>query len=374
MDKPKRFFECLLPETVCNLECSYCYVIQENRRAMKLAELKYSPEHIAKALRKERVGGVCWISICGAGETLAQKECVDIVRLLLKEGHYINITTNGTLSNRYDALIEKCGSDVKHLHLAFSLHYVELIKRNMLDTFFANVKKMRSAGASILVQLNLCDEYVPYIDEIKDICKSKVGAYPQIALTRDESVMPMKIMTSGSDEEYIRNGERFDSPLFRFTCKNFNVKRKEFCYAGDWSGCLNLATGWLTKCYQNPKGQNIFEDLDKPIDFKAVGTKCRHHYCVNSSHFLALGVIPDIKAPTYAQLRNRPEANWYTKEMEAFLNSKLFETNDRHSKVYEYLHRYLPADERGELLSGKQTVVHMFPKTYRIYRKLFRDK
>lgn len=53
----KRFFECLIPVTVCNLKCSYCYVIQRDYRNMKLAEFKYTPEHIGKCLTKERLGG-----------------------------------------------------------------------------------------------------------------------------------------------------------------------------------------------------------------------------------------------------------------------------------------------------------------------------
>lgn len=372
MDKPKRFFECLLPVTVCNLECSYCYVIQENRRAMKMAELRYSPEHIAKALRPERVGGTCWISICGAGETLAQKECTDIVMHLLNEGHYVNITTNGTLTKKFDELIEKCGDKINHLHLSFSLHYVELKKKHLLDSFFKNVKKMRSAGASILVQINLCDEYVPYIDEIKEICKKEVGAYPQVALTRDESVRPMKILTQYGDKQYYENGEKFDSPLFRFTCKNFNVQRKEYCYAGEWSGVLNLQTGWLTKCYANPKGQNIFDDIDKPIEFSAVGTRCQHLYCVNSSHFMSLGVIPSIESPTYSELRNRKEAGWYTPEMESFLNRKLEEKNKRRSHIVEYCDRFLPAGNDGEILGLKQVLAHTFPNLHKIYKKIFK--
>ena len=95
----KRFFECLMPVTVCNLKCSYCYVIQRNYRNMKLAELKYTPEHIGKCLTKERLGGECFFSICGAGETLAQPETLRIAKELLKNGHIVYITTNGTLNN-----------------------------------------------------------------------------------------------------------------------------------------------------------------------------------------------------------------------------------------------------------------------------------
>ena len=94
MPKIKRFIECLLPVTACNLKCEYCYVIQENRRSGKIPKLKYSPQHMAKALSKERLGGVCYISICGAGETLLPRYIVEIVYELLKEGHYVNITNN----------------------------------------------------------------------------------------------------------------------------------------------------------------------------------------------------------------------------------------------------------------------------------------
>lgn len=334
MDKPVRFFECLIPVTICNLECSYCYVIQENNRTMKLSQLDYPPEIIAKALRKERVGGTCFFSICGSGETLMQKEVVSIVKLLLQEGHYVNITTNGTLTNRFDEIISECPDNIQHLHISFSFHYIELKKKNLLDTFFSNIKKMKSAGASFLLQMNLCDDYIPYIDEIKEIAKKETGAYPQVALTRDESARPMQIMSKLTDAEYYAHGDKFNSPLFDFTYKNFNVKRNEFCYAGDWSFVLNLQTGCLKKCYANDEDmQNIFKDVNSPINFNAVGNNCKNLYCVNSSHFMSLGIIPEIKTPTYAALRNRKNAGWYNTEMEEFLSSKLSDSHKQYSPI-----------------------------------------
>ena len=323
MDKPVRFFECLIPVSVCNLKCPYCYVIQENRRKMQYANLKYSPEYIAKALSKQRLGGTCWISICGAGETLCQKELIPIVKLLLEEGHYINITTNGTLTKRFKELINECKEYTKHLHFSFSFHYTELLRLNLLDIFFNNIDFVRNNGCSFLLQINLCDEYIPFIDEIKRLSLERVGAYPQVAVTRNETTQPISIMTSLLDEEYMKIGKSFNSPLLDFTYKNFNVKRREFCYAGDWSGVLNLETGWLSKCYMNSEGQNIFDNIEKPIKFEAVGKNCKNIYCVNSSHFMSLGVIPSIMCPTYAQLRNRYDAKWYTEEMNSFLNCKL---------------------------------------------------
>lgn len=328
MAQLKRFFECLLPVTVCNLRCPYCYIIQENRRKMEIPPLQYTPEQIAYALRPERVGGTCWISICGAGETLIQPECIDIVSLLLEKGHFINITTNGTQTKKFEQLIEKCGENIKHLHLSFSLHYTELVRLHLLDCFFDNVDRMKHAGASILVQFNLCDEYLPHLDEIKRICLERIGALPQVALTRDESTRPMKIHSKLTDEQYYEYGKQFNSPLFDFTYANFNKERTEFCYAGDWSGTLNLQTGILRKCYANYDGaQNIFENPEEDIDFEAVGRNCRHLYCINSSHFMSLGVIPTVTTPSYGALRNRPTAAWYTPEMESFLNTRLYDNN-----------------------------------------------
>lgn len=297
---------------------------------MKMAKMQYSPEHIALAMTKERLGGTCLISICGAGETLVQPEVAEIAGLLVQEGHYVNITTNGTQTKQFDRLINLCKDAISRLHISFSLHYLELKRRGLLDQFFSNVEKMRKAGASILLQMNLCDAYIPYVDEIKKISKDRVGAYPQIALTRDESSTPYKVY-SKDPENYISVGKSFNSPLFDFTLRNFNKKRNEFCYAGEWSGVLDLSTGILRKCYFSNEGVNIFSDLNAPVCLTPVGTECKTSYCVNSSHFMSLGVIPNVQTPSYGSLRNRPEAEWQTQEMKAFLSSRLYDSNKQYT-------------------------------------------
>ena len=337
MDKINRFLECLVPVTACNLKCNYCYVIQEGRRKNEMPKFKYSPEHIGRSLNKKRLGGTAYISICGAGETLIPKEMPSIIIEILKQGHYVNVTTNGTLTERFKEIISMPKDLLKRLHFAFSLHYNELKRINSLETFFANVKMVKEAGCSFLVQLNLCDEYMPYIDEIKEICLKEVGAFPQIAATRKEDFsdndQKFQLHTELSDEDYKKQGEKFESPLFDFTMKNFLTKRNEFCYAGDWSLLLNLQTGDIKKCYAEPEHQNIYEDIDAPIKFEAIGNNCKCKYCVNSSHFMSLGIIPDIKTPSYAELRNREDANWYNSEMKEFLNSKFNESNKEYSKI-----------------------------------------
>ena len=49
---------------------------------------------------------------------------------------------------------------------------------------------------------------------------------------------------------------------------------------------------------------------------------------------MSLGVIPELDTPTYGELRNRKEANWYVSdEIKEALNSKLKETNKEYSKL-----------------------------------------
>ena len=78
MEKIKKFFECLLPESVCNLKCEYCYVIQRADNKQVIPKLNYSIDTIGKALTKERLGGTCYFSICGSGETLVPEYTLKI--------------------------------------------------------------------------------------------------------------------------------------------------------------------------------------------------------------------------------------------------------------------------------------------------------
>ena len=66
----KRFIDCYIPVTQCNLKCHYCYISQLDAFQKKPADFRYSPEHIGKALSMERMQGPCVFNLCGGGETL----------------------------------------------------------------------------------------------------------------------------------------------------------------------------------------------------------------------------------------------------------------------------------------------------------------
>ena len=180
----KRFIECLVPDSFCNFKCSYCYVQQQARKTKKREFSQYKPSYIAKALSPERLGGVSYINITGLGETLIQEFVVRVVHEILKTGNYVNITTNGTLDKRFDQLLDFDKILLTHLNVSFSCHILELKKHKMLNRFFNNIRKVRDAGCSFVLQINLVDEYQPYWEEIKDLALKNVGALPSCFDTR----------------------------------------------------------------------------------------------------------------------------------------------------------------------------------------------
>lgn len=329
--KIKRFIECLIPFSVCNFRCEYCYVVQQKRNNNPNDGFNFPMESVAKCLTRQRLGGVCYFNLCALGETLLCKQTVMLAELLLREGHFVNITTNGTITKSFDALFRLEPFLLQRLGFSFSFHYLELLRSGLLQTFWDNIENAKRNGCSILVQFNMYDGYIPHLETMKQLCLAHVGAPPQIAATRLHGENSLCLHTALSRSEYTALGNGFNSELFKFTMQNFMKKNKFFCYAGDWSLILNIGTGEASRCYGMPPFQNIFVDPAEAIRFDAVGYACNMPYCVNSSHFKALGITPSEEGPTYAQLRNRSEAGWYNDTMRDFLSTKLQQSNAEYS-------------------------------------------
>ena len=168
-----------------------------------------------------------------------------------------------------------------------------------------------------------------------------VGAVCHITIARDErDPEKLPILTSLPRDEYEKTWKTFNSPLFDYKLTIFEQKRKEFCYAGDWSFCLNLGTGIMSQCYRSYTSHNIFEDVSKPIPFKAIGKHCKEHHCYNGHSFIVLGDIPELDAPTYTELRNRTctdGSEWLKPEMKHFMSTKLFQSNKEYSAFEKFL-------------------------------------
>lgn len=333
MDRIKRFLDIYIPTETCNLRCNYCYITQKRKFNNRVAEFKYSTDIIKKALSMERLGGKCLINLCAGGETLLADSVIDIVKALLEEGHYVMVVTNGTLSKRFDEIIELDSKLLNRLFFKFSFHYLELKNKNMLKKYFENIEKVKSHGCSFTVEMTPSDELIPYIDEVKKVCLENLGTLCHITIARDDRTNGIEILSKYSFDEYKNIWNTFDSEFFNFKYKIFYKKRNEFCYAGDWSAYIDLGTGDMRQCYCGKVLDNIYKNIDSKLRFKAIGYRCKLAHCYNGHAFLTIGTIPELETPTYAEIRDRKDINgdmWLKNDMKIFMSQKLKDNN------YEY--------------------------------------
>lgn len=335
MDKIKRLINCHVNVTACNFRCEYCYIATRKKERNRLPEFKYTPEYIGRAFSKKRIGGVCLFNICGSGETLIPKEVPQIIIEILKQGHYVEVVTNGTLTERIKEILRKDKKLMKRLEFKMSFHYLELKKHGLIDIYFENINLIKAAGASFSVEITPCDTLIPYIEEIKELCKEKTGAFPHITIARDDATKGKRLLSKLPKDEYKKIWDTFESPMFQFKWETFGVKRQEYCYAGDWSIFVDLETGIARQCYCSRFEQNIFENIKNPIIFLPIGKYCTEPHCYNAHAFMTLGNIPQVKSKiTYAEIRNRicvDGTEWLQPQFKKFISGHFYENNKQYS-------------------------------------------
>jgi organic radical activating enzyme len=338
MEKIHKLILGLIPNQKCNFKCEYCYISQL-KSWDEPEKMKYSPEHIAKSLSKERLGGISLINLTGNGETLLQPEIADIIKALLNEGHFVEVVTNGTITKRINEILNQPDENLTRLFFKLSFHYKELKRLNLLNQFFDNVRKIKESGASFTLELMAYDSIENDIEDIKKVCLENVGAVCQATIGRNDKEKS-SLLSSHSKNEYHKIWEQLESPMLDFKMDMLGIKRKEFCYAGAWSMFVNMYTGEAQPCYRQPYNQNVF-DLSKPILFEPVGHFCSRPYCINSHAHLTWGLIPELKVPEYEKMRNRTAidgSEWLSKKCKDFFNTKLYETNKEFSTSKKFIY------------------------------------
>lgn len=369
MEKMKRFIDVWVPVTTCTLRCHYCYITHNRLFGGPLPKFKYDVDTFRKGLSQKRLGGVCMINFCGGGETLLPPEMPSYIRAMLEEGHYVMVVTNATVNRAFDEISKFPKELLERLFFKFSYHYMELKQKNLLDRFFGNIHKVVDAGASFTLEATPSDELLPFIEEMKALAVKEVGAVNHVTVGRDEhdrSIIP--ILTKMSPEEYKRTWSTFKSEFFDYKFSIFSQKRTEFCYAGDWTLFLNMGTGDLHQCYCSLWSQNIFDDVEKPIEFKAIGHYCQQPHCYNGHAFLTFGAIPELNAPTYAVIRNRVCENgseWLRPKMKAFMEQRLKYANEEYSNEKKEL-----IDEEMAKLEKKKRRKEFVKKTKNRVKKI----
>lgn len=337
MGKIKRYLDCHIPISTCNLRCSYCYIAQQERFFNRPPKVFHTLEEEKKAFSQERIGGPCLINLCAGGETLLYPDIVGLVRVILENGHYVMVVTNGLLTKKIEELLELEEGLRSRLFFKFSFHYLELKRLDLFEQYFDNIRKVRMAGASFTCELTPCDEEIEFIDDIKKKCMDNLGALPQVTIARSDIDPQQRIphLSKLPFDKYIETWKVFDSELFNEKIKFFYEKRTEFCYAGDWSLFVNLESGGITPCNCG-KRLGDFYDFSKPIKFRAIGNNCELAHCFNGHSWLSLGDIPEFEIKTYADLRNRKcldGTEWLNSTIKEAFESKLVDSNVEYSRI-----------------------------------------
>ncbi len=349
-----KYIHAIQPGTICNLNCSYCYV-QKLKDKGQPATFDYPVEHMIKALSKERVGGTAFITYVGGGETLIPPESIQLIRGLLENGHLVNVTSNIVYSPGIDALLEFPRDLLDRLSFTCSLHYVSLIERNKKEEFINSLNKFKQHDISYHVNMTIGEDYLPYLDEIKQWCLDEIGFLPTVtfAVDADNGWRRYPLFTYELVKEI--TDKFLNSSVATFEEYFGREYRKEFCYIGDWGFILNLQTGNISACFQSPTTQNIFENLSEPIKYEAVGTCCAT-YCTMGPAFQAFGFLPDFDYvfPTYYGMYK--DKMYVGGDFKEYLNNKLSETNKKYSflkKMYIKYKRYSSKEYRERIKQAK---------------------
>lgn len=336
MDKIKRIILFNVPMSICNFRCSYCYLSHRDECYQnQQAEFKYSPEHVAQALSPNRLGGLAYINFCAEGETLLTKDIDRYIYELVKQGHYIEIVTNATVTPVIEQILSWDRELLQRIEFKCSFHYLELVKKGWLDRFATNVNKIWNAGCSANVEITPSDELIPYIEEVKKFSIEKFGALPHLSIARNDKTEKVEYLTGLTLDKYDEIWSQFNSEFWAFKKTIFMQKRREFCYAGDWLLQVDLTTGVTKQCYRSRYTQNIFENIESPIIFRAIG-KCLESHCYNGHALLTFGCIPNLTKVRYGDIRNRVRSDgteWLQKDVKKFFNTQLNESNQEYSEI-----------------------------------------
>lgn len=322
----RRFISLNMQITACNLHCEYCYVPSSKKERAEIPCYDARIPLLERSFAPERLGGIAYIYMYADGETLLPPDIVSVTQKLLEMGHYIGIVTNLTHQKRVRELMSLPSELINRLTLLSSLHYLELKRQNALTTFFELVRFARAAGASCVVRLCLAPSYISYIQEIRLCCLDELGELPQITHYKDH------LPTSEKLEEKLHSLSRdFPNAIYHLQKNLSDVKRQEFCHAGQWSYAINFVTGEVKPCLFEPPIQNLYDDFEHPLSQRVVGYQCRAPWCVCGAHLLGWGVIESFCCPTYERLLSESGDHALSSAARAAFSHKLSETNFLHN-------------------------------------------
>ena len=225
----------------CNLNCSFCSEVLKPRRNITIEEFE-------KVLDKIK-GYTEYIYLHVKGEPLIHKDIINFINKAEEYNLKANLTTNGTLFDKYAKELGKCSNLNK---INFSLHS-ENNKDNYLEDIFNNVKYL-SKDTTVIYRLwtlkNNCldDNSQKIVDTIKDY----YNLSPEI-VDKIKNENNVKI----SSTIYVDKDNEFSWPSIN------NHKSCGYCYALNTHIAI-LVDGTVVPCCLDSNGVinlgNIYKD------------------------------------------------------------------------------------------------------------------
>lgn len=288
MDKIVKMINGTVHTLGCNLKCEYCYLAQGRyKNDEDIFALKYPLNKILKACSKERLGGICFIQIIGDGETLLPKDVVPLIIGLLQEGHYVQVITNGTLTERIHQLVDKAEQAglSERLLISFSLHFIELEKGNWLKIYADNINYVRKKGVSFRISMVCSDADIEAEKRIHEFCQKDLhGVVLNIGSAKKYNEITGNIegLWSKYDKKtyYEKVMSIFPSYNLEYIKDLDEIDNHKFCYAGSWYFQVDFTTGTYSQCLQNAGPvHNFFENIEDELLLEPVGTRCKASWC-----------------------------------------------------------------------------------------------
>lgn len=338
---------------ICNFHCSYCSVWRRTGSGTKNDSIDHSVAELRKGLSRKKLGGFCYINICARGETLLSDKIVDITKELLAEGHLVSIVTNGTVTSRIKEITDFPKELQKRMSFKISFHYIQLMKRNMMEVFWDNVKTIKNSECSYSIEITPDDEAISHLDEIKAIFDDKAdGAMPHITFTRDSKKEGLDLFSEYDLESYKKIWGQFESKMFDLKQRWYNKKMNDtYCMAGQWSYLVDADTGNIRPCYGYGPIGNIYDQAAFPV--KPIGFECRKPYCFNNHVYVALGCQPDIRDYTYSDMRDKVDRegrHWLKETVRQAYSQKLYDNNYTDSQYWDDYNRLMNREDKSAVI------------------------
>lgn len=232
----------------CNLNCSFCSEVLKEKKSMTLEEFKEVLEKIKNYTN--------YIYLHVKGEPLLNNNIIEMINLADKYNLKVNLTTNGTLFNKYAKNLGKC----KNLNkINFSLH-CENKKDNYLEDIFDNIKYL-SDNTTIIYRLwtlknnELDEKSTKIVERIKEYYNLSPETVEKIKKENNIKI---------SSTIYVDKDNEFTWP------KITNHKSCGYCYALNTHIAI-LVDGTIVPCCLDSNGiinlGNIFtDDLESIIN------------------------------------------------------------------------------------------------------------